>query len=135
MKLDQIAIGFFVFALFFLVGSYAIVDINLTYGTTLDTSRFQKTFAAINQTYNISADSRAQLEGEDAQDLTQDSLFGKAYTTASKIKSTLGIFSAIVSDAGAYFGIPSYMIGIAIAIFSVMIIFYLVYFLMGVIYR
>lgn len=128
MRFDKFLIGFLIFAVFILVGSLMISDMNTNYDLSMgQDSEFNKTFAhaesMINETHDLSQDMKTKSDGDITEDTTEDSMFKGGFGAIRLIWNSFGLLGNVIKDVANAIGVPSFIVSAAIAGLVIIIVF------------
>jgi hypothetical protein len=135
MRFDYLLIAFLMVSFIAIAGSMMISDMNTSYADmgiiNSSNDSFNQVYNATNnikaisdQAYNTTL--KAEIEGGST---SIDSMLRGSYSTLRLIGATFGLYQSIVLALASVFGIPTFAINIAITIFTISVVFSLVYML------
>lgn len=135
-RLEQFVIGFLIFSLLVTVGISLIGDLNTNYGLSMNTSEFTNTYTKINETYNLAIEIKNDtIDADVSNDEPWRSMAKGSYSALRLLKNTFSTSGAIANDIAEVVGIPGYMVTIGITVLLLLILFTIIYLVMGIVGR
>ena len=131
VKFDSILIGFLVFSLFIIGGTFMMVDLNTNYGydgVNISTEQYVGVFNTTNQILEISetADKKA-FQGDVSEIESADATIKGTYSVIRLASNTYELFWGVVTAVQKELGVPVVIITAAYAAFVLVMVFSLVY--------
>ena len=128
MKLEAFLIGFVIFSLFIVGGTFIIGDINSNYHDVMDenisTADFGDTYDTIDDMYNISQDQKSFVLGAELdEDNIVDSSYKGTFGAVRLVKNTFKLFGNIVNDIADVLHVPTFFITFLMTAITIAVIF------------
>lgn len=128
-RLDSFVISVILFT--FLMTSFTLIWNNTTdnYNVTITDDKFSSVYDVSSDMYNYSQDiNKKMLEGEiEGGDESWESSVKNSYSAIRLIKDSFTIVHEIFKEVGKTLGVPPFVVGIAITLLTVSIIFSIIY--------
>lgn len=137
VKIDQFLIAFVVFSFFVVMAVFLIQDINTNYDdVNLPTDQFNETFNTIDEMYSISQGVKNDtIDADISDDESWQSMAKGSYSAIRLVRGTFGLFGDIIQEVSKSIGIPAWVVTFAITVVTIMVIFALIFLVMGVLRR
>lgn len=136
MKIEHLAIGFFVFALAFSVCLLVLGNVNYNYNAGISTAEFTGISNNITEdTFIMGTNAKDNLGGESASTVNQDSLLVRGWKTFSGLWNSFKTLNSVLQEIAKQIGISPIFITTAYGIFVVLFVVALAYLIYGVVQR
>lgn len=143
LPLDKWVLAFVILALFVIIGTMLISDINDNYETVdMSTADFNESYQSISEMYNLSQEGKRPMIGNETEiestDEAADSMVKGSYkTVVTIIPNTFGLFGNILTDVLNVLNVANAQVitTIVLAGITFMILFALIAIFMKVVFR
>ena len=131
VKFESVLIGFLIFSLFIIGGTFMMVDLNNNYGydgVNISTEQYVSVFNTTDKILELSetADQKA-FQGDIAEVESADSTIRGTYSVIRLASNTYELFWGVITAVQKELGVPVVIITAAYAAFVLVIVFSLVY--------
>lgn len=130
MRFDYMLIGFLIFSLFVLGGVAMINDLDDSYEDTVNMTDedFGEVYNTIDEMYDTTSSAKEKtLEGDISDSESWESMTKGSYSAVRLVTGSFKLFTDITNAIALKLSIPQFIIKIAFIIFTISIIFGIVY--------
>lgn len=132
MRFDYVIIGFVIISVFVLGGTMMMHDMNTNYAnlniSNISDSDFGTVYNTIDEMYNQTEESKVKtLNGEISDQTSWESMTKGSYSAIRLMAGSFGLFTDITNAIAAKIGIPNFLVKAAFIVFTVLLIFSIIF--------
>ena len=135
-KIETLLIGIIVFAVFIVSGTLMIADINTNYNTTIGNDEdFNSTYALSNrmlsETNATTQDMKEKMLDSDVSTTdTISSMLKGGFSAIRLVKDSFSLVFNLINNIAIALSIPTFFVGAAFTIITILVIFAIIYLVM-----